>query len=51
MNDVNFLTGGSTTKFYATSAKLVLQTLNNATVHLKNSALAQIKRRPDLFHR
>ena len=37
-------------KLHSTRAQLLLQTLNDAAVHLADPALAQIKRRTDLFH-
>ena len=38
-------------EFDTTAAKLLLQTLNNARMHLAYPALAQVKRHADFFHR
>ena len=40
-----------TIEFDATTSELLLQTLNDARVHLTDSTLAQVERHADFFHR
>ena len=44
-------TGGSGTELDASSSQLLLESLDDAAVHLTDAALAQVQRRSDLFHR